>query len=435
MILPTSGLGRVRHASRVLLGEPRMRALLAGCVLLGLSSSFVMPYMSMFGTLEVGMSLGAFSAYMTTTMLANVLISSLLARWSDSLPTRRRVMLLGGSAGVFGYVGYAVLREVWQLLLVATVLLGVASLTFSQLFAHARECIDRSEVPSSDAPLYMNGFRMAFAASWTLGPALAALALATLDFRGLFLCAASFYLGFVAIVYRFVPDAPIARAPRAGSPDAGATAAVTDAGASHRGVTAGVGAPVVLESLWTQPNLLGWFGAFVLMFAAQSISMSNMSLYVLRELGGTEKDVGIIFGIAPVFEVPCMLYLGLLATRVDSAHLIRAAMALAAVYFGSLALVSAPWQIYPLQLLSAIIVAIISGIAITFFQNKLPGQFGAATNFYMNATRFGSTSGFLMFGSVASHFGHRGAYVACSLLALSALLSTRLLVRKAVARD
>jgi MFS transporter, SET family, sugar efflux transporter len=417
MILPTSGLGRVRQATRVLLGDPSMRALLVGCVLIGLASSFVMPYMSMFGTLEVGMSLPAFSAYMTTTVLANVLISSLLARWSDRLPTRRLVLLLGGSAGVLGYVGYAVLREVWQLLLVGTVLLGVASLTFSQLFAHARECLDRAEVPSSDAPLYMNGFRMAFAVSWTLGPALAALALAALDFRGLFLCAASFYLGFVCIVYRFVSAEPIARAPRADNPDAGVAAPT-----------------VVLESLWTQPNLLGWFGAFVLMFAAQSISMSNMSLYVLRELGGTEKDIGIIFGIAPVFEIPCMLYLGLLATRVDSAHLIRAAMALAAVYFGALSLVSAPWQIYPLQFLSAIVIAITSGIAITFFQNKLPGQFGTATNLYMNATRFGSTSGFLMFGSVASRFGHRGAYVACSLLALTALLSTRLLMRGAVAR-
>jgi MFS transporter, SET family, sugar efflux transporter len=417
MILPTSGLGRIRHASHVLIGEPRMRALLVGCVLLGLSSSFVMPYMSMFGTLEVGMSLPAFSAYMTATMLANVLISSVLARWSDRLPTRRLVLLLGGCAGVLGYVGYAMLREVWQLLLVGTVLLGVASLTFSQLFAHARECLDRSEVPSADAPLYMNGFRMAFAASWTLGPALAAVALAALDFRGLFLCAAAFYLGFVCIVFRYVPEQPIARAPRAHAAGGGAT-----------------DVPVVLASLWSQPNLLAWFGAFVLMFAAQSISMSNMSLYVLRELGGTEKDVGIIFGIAPVFEVPCMLYLGLLATRIDSAHLIRAAMALAAVYFGSLSLVSAPWQIYPLQLLSAIIVAIISGIAITFFQNKLPGQFGAATNFYMNATRFGSTSGFLMFGGIASRFGHRGAYVACSVLALTALLSTRLIMRETVAR-
>jgi MFS transporter, SET family, sugar efflux transporter len=420
MILPSSGLGRVRQATHVLFGEPRLRALLVGCVFLGLTSSFVMPYMSMFGTLEIGLSLPAFSAFMTTTMLSNVIISSLLARWSDRLPTRRVVLLLGSSAGVLGYIGYALLREVWQLLMVGTLLLSVASLTFSQLFAHARECIDRSDVPSADAPLYMNGFRMAFAASWTLGPALAALALAQLHFRGLFLCAAAFYLVFVLIVLRYVPAQPMAHAARAVNTE-GIGESVVDAPA-----------PVALASLWSQPNLAGWFAAFVLMFAAQAISMSNMSLYVLHELGGTEKDVGLIFGIAPVFEVPCMLYLGLLATRVDSAHLIRGAMALGAIYFGAVSLVHAPWQIYPLQLLSAIIVAIISGIAITFFQNKLPGQFGTATNFYMNANRIGSTSGFLLFGALASRFGHRGAYVACSVLALTALLGTRVLVREAV---
>ncbi len=410
---PSTGLARVRHATHVLLGEAGLRALLAGCVLLGLSSSFVMPYMSMFGTLEVGMSLPLFSAFMTITMLSNVLISSLLARWSDRLRSRRAVLLLGASAGALGYVGYAFLREVWQLLLVGTSLLGVASLTFSQLFAHARECLDRSRVPATDAPLYMNAFRMAFAAAWTLGPALAAVALGELGFRGLFLCAAGFYLGFALVIYWFVP---------AGYPGAAALAPKVSA------------APATLSNLWANPNLLGWFAAFVFMFAAQSISMSNMSLYVLRELGGTETQVGVIFGLAPVFEVPCMLYLGLLATRVDSAHLIRAAMAIAALYFGCLSLVNAPWHIYPLQLLSAIVVAIISGIAITFFQNKLPGQFGAATNLYMNATRFGSTSGFLLFGSVASRFGHRGAYVVCSLLALTALLGTRLIAREAVAR-
>jgi MFS transporter, SET family, sugar efflux transporter len=421
----SSELGRLRRAARVLFGEAQLRLLLACSVLLGLSGSFVMPYMSMFGTLEVGMSLPVFGAFMTITTLGNVVIASLLARWSDRLTSRRVVLLLGASAGVLGYLGYAFVRDGWQLLAIGTLLLGVASLTFSQLFAHARECIDRSGVPAQEAPLYMNGFRMAFAAAWTLGPALAAAALATFGFRGLFLSAAGFQLAFIVLVLGFVADAPL------GSASAAAGAPAPDEPTPN---AAGSPAPSLRSSLKAQPALVGWFAAFVLIFAAQAISMSNMSLYVLHELGGSERQVGLIFGVAPIFEVPSMIYLGLLATRVESGQLIRASIALSTVYFGGLSLVTAPWQIYPLQLLSAITVSITSGIAITFFQDQFPGRFGAATNFYVSSMRIGATSGYLMFGTLASRFSHRGAYVACVLLAMTALLGTTLMAgRKSLA--
>jgi MFS transporter, SET family, sugar efflux transporter len=425
----SSELGRLRRAALVLFGQSQLRMLLICSVLLGLSSSFVMPYMSMFGTLEVGMSLPAFGAFMTATTLGNVVIASMLARWSDRLPSRRVVLLLGASAGVLGYVGYAFVRNPWMLLAVGMLLLGVASLTFSQLFAHARECIARLQMPAEEAPLYMNGFRMAFAGAWTLGPALAAVALAQVGFRGLFLSAAGFQLTFLVLVRLFVPATPVrpSMVPQPASVTLDAASPLDGEGAS-RPEPPRLRAPSLWSSLKAQPGLLGWFAAFVLLFAAQAISMSNMSLYVLHELGGSERDLGLIFGIAPIFELPSMVYLGLLATRVESGQLIRASMALSALYFGCLSLVTAPWQIYPLQILSAIVVSITSGIAITFFQDQFPGKFGAATNFYLSATRIGATSGYLMFGTLASRFSHRGAYVGCLLLALTALVGASVMV-------
>jgi len=97
-------------------------------------------------------------------------------------------------------------------------------------------------------------------------------------------------------------------------------------------------------------------------------------------------------------------------------------MALAVVNYVCLACVRAPYQIYPLQFLSAAIVSVTSGIAITFFQNKLPERLGAATNLYSNAARIGSTSAYLLFAGSASRFGHRGTYVLCAVLAAASLL-------------
>ena len=408
-ITEASALGRLLAAARVLFGERELRVLFACNVLLGLGSSFVMPFMSMFGTLEVGMALTTFSAFMTTTTIANILVSSMLARWSDRLRSRKAVLLLGAAAGGLGYFGYAFVRDPWWLLGLATFLLGVASLTFSQLFAHARERLERSSASPVETPLYMNAFRMAFAAAWTLGPALAAHTLRGFGFRGLFLGAAFFYALLFVLVFVFVSASPLSSAQES----------------AGRILTA----PAPLDArlpgvLWARPDVLPWLVAFILVFAAQSIAMSNMSLYVLHELQGTEAHVGLIFSLAPMFEVPFMLYVGLIATRVEAKHLLRLSMGLSVLYFGALALVQTPWQIYPLQALSAAIVAVTSGIAITFFQNKLPEQLGAATNLYVNAVRIGSTSGYLMFGPLAARFGHRGAYVACAALALFALLAT-----------
>ena len=70
--------------------------------------------------------------------------------------------------------------------------------------------------------------------------------------------------------------------------------------------------------------------------------------------------------------------------------------------------------------------SVTSGVAITFFQSKLPKQLGTATNLYANASRVGQTSGYLTFGVVAAEFGHRGTAAACALLALAALALTAL---------
>lgn len=401
-----SGPRQILRASLRLLHQRDLRVVLLCSAVLGLAVSFVLPFLSLFGTREVGMSLGVFGAFMTATAVVNVALSTVLAHRSDTLYSRRAMLLLGSGCGAFGYLGYAFTRDVWLLLLLGAVVLGIASLTFSQLFAHARELLGRTEIPAQEAPLYMNTFRMCFALSWTVGPALAANVLQRFSFVGLFCGASALYLLLFVLVFWFVP------------------AAVRPVQAAAQPSLEAKPREPKVAALLSNRNLLTWFIAFVLVYAAHSMSLSNMSLLVLKVLGGTESHVGVIFSLAPLFELPFMLYFGLLATRVDSRRLILLAMGLAIVYYGALSCVRTPQQIYPLQFLSAAFVSVTSGVAITFFQDRLPGRFGAATNLYSNATRFGSTSGYLLFGVAASRFGHRGVYLVCAgLVALALVLS------------
>jgi MFS transporter, SET family, sugar efflux transporter len=387
---------RVLLPLRTMFRHREFLVVLSACVVLGLSGSFVAPFLSMFGTIEVGMNPAAFGAFMMVTAVSSILIATWLAHRSDTHHSRRHMLLLGATGGALGYLGYACVRDVTLLIFIGSIALGIASITFSQLFAHARESLGRSGVPPAEVPLYMNMFRMCFSLAWTVGPAVAAATLRLYSYRGLFLVAALLQLCFLLVVAGFVPDTP-------------------------RDVHAPASPPVALRDLLRLPGVFAWFAAFVLVFTASTMSMMNMSLLVLHVLGGTESQVGIIFSLAPFFELPFMFYFGLLATKTDQPRIIRAAVIISLVYYGALSLVRAPWHIYPLQILSAAFISVTTGVAITFFQDKLPRQPGAATNIYVNAMRIGATAGYLLFGTIAAGLGYRAVYVACALLSAVAL--------------
>ena len=375
---------------RRLLADRDYRVLLLANVLVGVAYSFVVPFMSLFGTREVGLDPVPFSLFMTATSLGAIACSTVLARWSDSRWARRTVLLLGAIAGCFGYLGYAFVRDVTWLTLVGVFVLGLGSVTFSQLFAYARDLFGRRGVPANEIPLYMNVFRLFFALSWTVGPAIAAFVMQWAGFRGLFLVAAGFFGLFAVLIAAFVPHIPASEGARAAA------------------------RAMPLSQALKAPGLSVHFAAFVVYFACASMGMMNLPLLLLGPLGGTEQHVGIAYSVAPLFELPLMLLAGVLASRLGSRRLIQGAFALGVVYYALLAGVRAPWQVYPVQALSAAIVAVTSGVAITFFQDFLPNQPGSATNLYSNAQRIGSTTGYLCLGWLTEATGTRGVFVVCS---------------------
>ena len=103
--------------------------------------------------------------------------------------------------------------------------------------------------------------------------------------------------------------------------------------------------------------------------------------------------MGIAYSVAPVFELPFMLYFGLLASRSHPGRLIRLGMIIAVAYYALLFFVQEPWHIYPVQILSAAMIAVVSGIAITFFQSYIPDHPGTATNLYTPPTAWVRPSG------------------------------------------
>ncbi len=395
MIAPF-GMKELIHPWRRLLREPEMVILLVSNLVLGLAYSFVVPFYSLWGTMHVGMSNWGFGVFMTITSISGIVISTVLARWSDTHLSRRAVLLLGCAMGVIGYLGYAYVRNVVGLTIIGSVALGISSITFAQLFACARESLGRHGIPQSEAPLYMNIFRLLFSLAWTIGPAISAWVMIHFAYEGIFLVCVGFFAVLFVIVWFFIP----ARPPPA----------------------ANVATRQPLMQVLRRPDLLCYFAAIALVFACTTMGMMNLPLMILRTLHGTEQQIGIAYSVAPVFELPFMFYFGLLASRGSPGRLIRLGVFIAIAYYAALTQVQAPWHIYPAQILSAAMIAIVSGIAITFFQSYIPDQPGTATNLYTTANRLGSTAGYLFFGSLSEALGYRMVFLVCTALCGAAFL-------------
>lgn len=381
---------------RRLLREPEFVILMLSNLVLGLAYSFVVPFYSMFGTIEVGMSNWGFGVFMTITSVSGIIISTALARWSDTRFSRRSILLLGCVCGFLGYASYAYVRDVVWLTVIGSVALGISSITFAQLFAYAREAIDRHGIPAAEAPLYMNIFRLLFSLAWTIGPAISAWVMIHYSYRGIFLVCSFFFLLLMVIIGLYIPARPPA--------------------------TAASAQRVPLLQVLRRPDLLCYFCAIAMVFICTTMGMMNLPLMILRTLGGTEEQVGIAYSVAPVFELPFMFYFGLLASRSHPGRLIRIGVIVAIAYYALLSQVQAPWQIYLAQILSAAMIAVVSGIAITFFQSYIPDQPGTATNLYTTANRLGATAGYLFFGTLATALGYRTVFGVCAVICAVAFL-------------
>lgn len=395
MIAPF-GIKELIHPWRRLLGDPEMGILMLSNLVLGLAYSFVVPFYSMWGTEHVGMSNWVFGIFMTITSVSGIVISTALARWSDTHISRRAILLLGCACGFVGYVGYAYLRNVVALTVVGSVLLGISSITFAQLFAYAREALTRQGIPQAEAPLYMNIFRLLFSLAWTIGPAISAWVLIHTSYEGIFVVCASFFVVLFGIVWLCIPSRP---------PPA-----------------AGLANKTPLSKVLRRPDLLCYFAALSLVFLCTTMGMMNLPKMIVETLGGTKQQIGIAYSVAPVFELPFMFWFGLLASRGNVGRLIRLGIVIAVAYYLLLYFVQAPWHIYPLQVLSAAMVAIVSGIAITLFQSYIPDQPGTATNLYTTASRVGSTLGYLLFGTLSQALGYRSVFLVCTALCAGAFL-------------
>ncbi|MEV8506854.1 sugar efflux transporter [Actinoplanes sp. NPDC051475] len=386
-------LGTVRRTPRL------TRALLPlGLVFLavGISTALVGPFLSLFLSTEVDAGPLQVTVFLVVAPLSGVLGSTLIGRLSDRRPIRRTLLVIGAVAGMIGCGLTAVVRDYWILLGLTVTAIGVANSLFPQSFAYARQVLER-DAPDR-AAMGISGLRTVFSLAWVAGPPLAAFLLATGGFAWVYGGAAVMY-ALAAAIGLFGLDEIEAPAPSA-APGAGHESAFP------------------ATARWT---LLLTAAAFTLLQTPLTLAVQALPLFIRTDLHGEVSYAGLVLGLCAALEIPLMLGLGAMSTRMPIRVLLLAGAACGIAYYGLVATATGVWLLFGAQLLNALFIAAVSGLGITYMQNMLPQHPGQATTLFTNSFPLGAMLAGPLFG-VAQHFGYRHAYVICTVLCAAGLL-------------
>ncbi|WP_243633381.1 sugar efflux transporter [Paenibacillus xerothermodurans] len=337
-----------------------------------------MPYLPLYFTEDLGMSVGAFGVFMAVSSLSGVVVNSLIAKRSDSGLDRKWLLIAAALSCALGYASYLAFHNFFILLIVVSILNGLGAAAIPQIYAYAHESANASQ--SDDKALAVSALRSLISLGFLVGPLGGTFLLAAAGYRGLFLVTSALYLAIATLVFVFL-------ASRKANPRLPGKSNASDATSlSNRQIR--------------QP-----FIAFFLLFMVNAMNLINTPLFIVNELHGTHTDVGLVVGICAGLEIPIMLLLGALGRKISNHTLMMTGSVIAVFYFVILSVSNDPLQLIVAQLLQATFVAIVMGNGLSYFTTMLPNSPGVATTLYANASTIGRLAGTLGSGIIAQYAG------------------------------
>jgi len=369
----------------------------------GLASAMATPFLSLFLDRAVHTSPVQTTIFLTASPLSAVAVSSAIGRLSDRLPARRGVLASTALAGCGGAAVTAVVRDYPVLLAVALTLTAAASGTMPQIFAYCREALG----DSTRVALTMSSLRSVFSAAWVAGPPIAAGLLQLGGFRLVFAATSTMYAlaaVTVLVALRRPRPADLVRADQPGD---------------------GQGLDAPRSALWLT------VAAFVMITAATVLSVQGLPLFLTQDLGEGVGAAGWLLGLCAGLEIPLMVGLGALSTRMPVTRLLVAGAGLGVVYRLLVVSSTSVWWPAVGQVFNATTIAAFAGLGVVHLQDLLPRRAGRASTLYSNTY----PAGFALAGPViglAQQAGYRMPFVVGAVMC--ALAIVLLMLARAAAR-
>lgn len=357
--------------------------------LTGIASAFQTPTLSLFLSQEINASPFFVGLFYSANAIIGIILSQILAKYSDRHDDRRKIMIYCCLIAVAGCLLFAYNRNYYVLILLGTTLLGLGSASNPQSFALAREY---AESNGKEAVMFTTIMRTQISLAWIVGPPLSFFTALNWGFDYMYLVAGSAFL-LCAGVSHLLPKVSPQRASQKLQ---------------------------VLVNTAPRQSVIYLFIANLLLWTCNSMYLINMPLFVINELHLDKELAGTLMGTAAGLEIPVMIIAGYLTQYFGKKSLMLLAMFAGFIFYIGMLFATQTWQLLILQGFNAVLIGIVATIGMLYFQDLMPNQMGSATTLFSNAAKASWIIGGPIAGAIAEiwHY-HSVFYLAVVLILVS----------------
>ncbi|HGH0865075.1 TPA: sugar efflux transporter [Staphylococcus pseudintermedius] len=349
---------------------------------MGMGIAITVPFFVLFATNQLGMTTNQFGLLLALAAISQFTMNSIVARFSDTHAINRKVIIIVGLfMGAISFTLPFFVHSVVLFIILYAIFQGLFAPAMPQLYASARESINQST--SSSRAVFANSvLRSMFSFGFLFGPLVGNILNQSWGYSGLFGGTVAIILTTLLLQVFFFKDI------KAKKPVRDSIMTEQDA-------------PSMLKHRY----LIVPFIAFVLLHIGQWMYTLNMPLFVTQYLHEEEKYVGHLASLCAGLEVPFMIILGMVASKVETRTLLAIAAVCGSLFFGSIGIFESIHMMLVGQVLLAAFLAVLLGIGISYFQDVLPQYPGYASTLFANAMVIGQLLGNLLGGAMSQWVG------------------------------
>ncbi|PIT63022.1 sugar transporter [Snodgrassella alvi] len=379
----------IKQKAYIILGS-----FLVAAFIIGIAGALQAPTLSRYLAEDVKVNPYQVGLFYSINAVAGIVVSFLLAQYSDNKGVRRNIILFCCLMGIGNCITFAFSRHYFILVTVGIFFSAFTSAAMPQIFASAREYTDKT---GRNVVVFNGILRAQLSLAWVIGPPLSFALAVNYGFTIMYLSAAAMF--FVAMLIVFLCF-PVIKRP----------ASVTKKQEPK-------------EKIFNNPNVILLFIASISMGTANMMYLIDMPLYIDDILPGSPSLPGHLMGIAAAIEIPAMLIASMLVPRFGNKNLICFAVICGIIFYIGMVSTQNEWMLIGLQFFNGLFIGIIASIGLIYFQDLLPKRTGVASTLFNNCISCSIILAGMLQGVISANFGHQSIYtISLAMVILSFIL-------------
>ncbi len=366
----------------------------------GVAVATFVPVLSIYLTNQLQTTPFQTGLYFTTSAFISVIVSQILAKFSDGKVSRRFLVVMGGIAGCLAAI-VLIFGNIWSSYLLVVTLgilfFSLSSVVSPQVFASGREY---AIIKYGDSVMFTTYMRAFFALAWVITPPIAYFVAIHLGFTALFSGTSVLYLLIFVLGFLYLPKKLMQNNDNANSAENSSSEEQVSANSNSNSIIQSEKQEKILKN----KDVLLLFILSTLLWTCNHIYLISMPIYITKEIHISDDFPGYMMGLAALLEIPIMIIAGKLVKFVGIKNLMLLSTLGGILFYILLEFLpsTSHYLFLCIQFFNALFISILAGLGMIYFQELLPTIPGQATTLSSNSINTGAILSGLLVGVISS---------------------------------